>query len=142
MSYSGSKFLKLGQNVPFFLIFFHQDPMILPRPGKPASFPEYFVHTFVSHSCRVDEIALNIDLTPTFLDIANSVRPKFIDGTSLMDVAVGSLYNRIKRLVPLYPSSWSSWNEVVLGNIFSQLLCESKHRSAMVIARNFSKSSS
>ena len=45
---------------------------------------------------RVSDIALNIDFAPTFLDIANVESPKFIDGTSLMDLAVGV---RLKRYV-------------------------------------------
>ena len=36
----------------------------------------------------ISSIALNIDLAPTFLDIANAEFPNFIDGTSLMDHAV------------------------------------------------------
>lgn len=47
----------------------------------------------------VSEIALNIDFVPTFLDIANTRPPKFIDGTSLMDVAVGNIINKAKGWV-------------------------------------------
>ena len=38
-------------------------------------------------------MALNIDLAPTFLDIAGVKPNKIMDGTSLMDVAVGTIYN-------------------------------------------------
>lgn len=46
---------------------------------------------------RVAEIALNIDFLPTFLDIAHAKPPKYVDGTSVMDIAVGGVINRRKR---------------------------------------------
>lgn len=50
---------------------------------------------------RREELALNIDLAPTFLDIAGAKPNKIMDGTSLMDVAVGTIYNSINGFVIL-----------------------------------------
>lgn len=54
-----------------------------------------------------EEIALNIDLAPTFLDIAGAKPNKLMDGTSLMDIAVGSIYNSIngRVLKPIWKDS-------------------------------------
>ena len=39
------------------------------------------------YSCLSEKaIALNIDLVPTFLDIAGAHRPDYIDGSSLLSV--------------------------------------------------------
>uniref|UniRef100_A0A069DML9 Sulf extracellular sulfatase n=1 Tax=Clytia hemisphaerica TaxID=252671 RepID=A0A069DML9_9CNID len=55
-----------------------------------------------------EEIALNIDLAPTFLDIAGAKPNKIMDGTSLMDVAVGTIYNSINGRVmkPIWKDSF------------------------------------
>ena len=44
----------------------------------------------------VPDIALNIDFAPTFLDIARLRVPRYFDGQSLMDPAVGSMVNKMK----------------------------------------------
>lgn len=54
---------------------------------------------FVLYLRRREELALNIDLAPTFLDIAGAKPNKIMDGTSLMDVAVGTIYNSINGFV-------------------------------------------
>jgi len=61
--------------------------------------PLYIRGPKIPRGVTVSEIALNIDFVPTFLDIANTRPPKFIDGTSLMDVAVGNVINKAKGKV-------------------------------------------
>ncbi|XP_065651389.1 extracellular sulfatase Sulf-2 isoform X3 [Hydra vulgaris] len=52
---------------------------------------------------NISSIALNIDLAPTFLDIANANFPSFIDGTSLMDHAALSKTRNASKGKAKYP---------------------------------------
>lgn len=61
--------------------------------------PFYIRGPNIPKGVEVAEIALNIDFLPTFLDIAHAKPPKYVDGTSVMDIAVGGVINRRKRKI-------------------------------------------
>lgn len=50
---------------------------------------------------RVNEIALNIDLAPTILDVADVPIPQHMDGRSLV-----KLFNKRKKSLRKYLSNW------------------------------------
>lgn len=52
--------------------------------------------------CRVDEIVLNVDLAPTFLDIAGVATPAHMDGKSFMPL----LLNRHKHIRDKWPDTF------------------------------------
>ena len=57
--------------------------------------PLYMSGPNIPRGIKVDNIALNIDFAPSFLDIAKGKLPGFIDGSSFMDVAAGGAVNSI-----------------------------------------------
>lgn len=66
------------------------------------SFKSFFLFFVFGKFCRIDEIVTNIDLAPTFLDMAGVPTPSHMDGRSILPV----LRNRNRNIRSKWPDTF------------------------------------